>query len=153
MKRAVEPDGSIDEMRREDMVLATTARVRQGDYVVTVLDAYGDIATVKVLSTDYVDHVQLARFGERWQLLNVLWQPRVRLIASKGCDHGLNRTDCPTGSPRYKPKRGARSPNTAAAPLTRATSRRPRPVDGSATAACLSSATKQRLSIVLEEAA
>lgn len=77
VKRAVEPDGSIDEMSREDMVLATTARVRQGDYVVTVLDAYGDMATVKVLSTDYVDHVQVARFGERWQLLNVLWQPRV----------------------------------------------------------------------------
>ena len=78
VKRAVEPDGSIDEMSRQDMVQATTARARKGDYVVTVLDAYGDMATVKVLSTDYVDHVQVARFGERWQLLNVLWQPRVR---------------------------------------------------------------------------
>lgn len=77
VKRAVEPDGSIDEMSRQDMVLATTARPRQGNYVVTVLDAYGDLATVKVLSTDYVDHVQVARFGERWQLLNILWQPRV----------------------------------------------------------------------------
>ncbi|WP_169799304.1 nuclear transport factor 2 family protein [Nocardioides jensenii] len=77
VKRAVEPDGSIDEMSRQDMVLATTARPRQGNYVVTVLDAYGDLATVKVLSTDYVDHVQVARFGGRWQLLNVLWQPRV----------------------------------------------------------------------------
>jgi hypothetical protein len=77
VKRAVEPDGSIDEMSRDDMVAATTARERQGTYEVTVLDTYGDSAVAKVVSTQYVDYLHIARFEDRWQLLNVLWQPRV----------------------------------------------------------------------------
>ena len=76
VKRAVEADGSLDDMTRDDMVNATSARERAGEYEITLLDAYGDIATAKVLSTHYVDYVQVVRTGERWQLLNVLWQPR-----------------------------------------------------------------------------
>jgi hypothetical protein len=77
VKRAVEPDGSIDEMGRDDMVAGTTARERTGTYEVELLDVYDGIALAKVVSTMYVDYLQIARFGDQWRLLNVLWQPRV----------------------------------------------------------------------------
>jgi hypothetical protein len=64
-------------MDHADMVAATTARERRGSFEVSVLDACGDIAVARVLSTDYVDYLHLARFGDRWQMLNFLWQPRV----------------------------------------------------------------------------
>lgn len=76
VKRNVEPDGRMDEMGRDAMVAATTARSRQGVYEVTLLDAYDGMAVAKVVSTAYVDYVQVARFGDRWQLIKVLWQPR-----------------------------------------------------------------------------
>ena len=76
VKRNVEPDGHMDDMGRDAMVAATTARKREGSYEVTLLDAYDGMAVAKVVSTAYVDYVQVARFGERWQLINVLWAPR-----------------------------------------------------------------------------
>ena len=48
-----------------------------GPYEVTIVDAYGDIAMVNVVSASYVDYLQVARFGDRWLLLNVLWQDRL----------------------------------------------------------------------------
>ena len=48
-----------------------------GPYQVSVLDAYGDLATVSVLSEAYMDYLHLARCGEAWLIINVLWQPRV----------------------------------------------------------------------------
>jgi Putative lumazine-binding len=69
----------IETMTRDDMVAETA----QGDgrgmarpYDASILDAYGNVATVRVLSSLYLDYLQLARFGDRWQLVNVLWQRR-----------------------------------------------------------------------------
>lgn len=45
-------------------------------YEISILDAYKDLATVRVFSSVYMDHVQVARFGDRWLILNVLWQRR-----------------------------------------------------------------------------
>lgn len=79
VKRSIETvDGepAVDEMSRDDMVAATAHRKLDGDYEVTLLDGYGDIATVKIVSPKYVDYLQVARFADRWLLLNVLWQKR-----------------------------------------------------------------------------
>jgi hypothetical protein len=40
---------------------------------VTVLDVFRDIATVRVESVSFIDYLQLARSGDRWQIVNVLW--------------------------------------------------------------------------------
>ncbi len=84
VKRSVSADpqtGSciVETLSREQMVEFT----RQGEgaedagpYEISLLDAYGDIASVGVLSAAYMDYLQLARCGERWLLLNVLWQGR-----------------------------------------------------------------------------
>jgi hypothetical protein len=85
IKRSVEPDpqtGSsmVDTLTRARMVALTAAgegAEDAGPYQVSVLDAYGDIATVSVLSAAYMDYLQVARFGDAWLILNVLWQPRI----------------------------------------------------------------------------
>jgi hypothetical protein len=41
-----------------------------------VLDVYDHIATVAVLSEPFMDYIHLARFGDRWLIVNVLWQER-----------------------------------------------------------------------------
>jgi hypothetical protein len=85
IKRSVEPDpqtgGSIVQtLTRAEMVALTGAgegAEDAGPYQVVVLDAYGDVATVSVLSAAYMDYLQVARFGDGWLILNVLWQPRI----------------------------------------------------------------------------
>jgi len=85
IKRSVGPDpqtgGTIVEtLTRAEMVAMTGAgegAADAGPYQVSVLDAYGDIATVSVLSAAYMDYLQLARFGDAWLILNVLWQPHL----------------------------------------------------------------------------
>jgi hypothetical protein len=84
VKREVEYDGAdgtprLDTMSRADMVAATAqgyGRRYERPYQATVLDAFGDIATVRVFSSVYMDYLHVARFGDRWQLVNVLWQRR-----------------------------------------------------------------------------
>lgn len=44
--------------------------------VVAVLDAFKNIASVKVTSDPYVDYVHLAKLGRRWLIVNVLWCAR-----------------------------------------------------------------------------
>jgi len=43
---------------------------------ITILDALDDIATAKVLSEPFVDLVNLARFGDRWLIVDALYQRR-----------------------------------------------------------------------------
>jgi hypothetical protein len=84
IKRSVSPDPTtggcvVRTLSREQMVGFTRddeGAADGGPYEVTILDAYGDIASVSVLSSTYVDYLQLARCGDRWLLLNVLWQHR-----------------------------------------------------------------------------
>ncbi len=84
VKRSVEVDEAgaaprVETMGRDDMVAATAegrGRGYERPYEVTILDAFGDLATVRVFSSVYMDYLHVARFGDRWQLLNVLWQRR-----------------------------------------------------------------------------
>jgi hypothetical protein len=71
--------GRIETLTRDDMIAATakgpgTRLVRAWE--ATMLDAYGDIATVRVLSSVYMDYLHLVRSGDRWLIVNVLWQRR-----------------------------------------------------------------------------
>lgn len=42
---------------------------------VTVLDLSRDIASVKVVSKPFVEYLHLARFGDRWLIVNALYEP------------------------------------------------------------------------------
>lgn len=85
VKRYPKPDPQtggciVRTLTRAEMVAKTAqgeGAEDAGPYEVEVLDAYGDLATVSVLSAAYMDYLQIARCGEAWLILNVLWQPRV----------------------------------------------------------------------------
>ncbi len=41
---------------------------------VTILDKYENIACVKIVATDWIDYLQVAKFDGRWVIINVLWE-------------------------------------------------------------------------------
>jgi hypothetical protein len=41
---------------------------------VTILDIFHGAASVKVVASDWVDYLQVAKFNGRWQIVNVLWE-------------------------------------------------------------------------------
>ena len=72
-------DLPLDTIGTTEMVKATGkghGRKYRPGHEITVLDTYGEIATVKVTSVPYIDYLHLARFGDRWLIVNVLWQRR-----------------------------------------------------------------------------
>lgn len=81
-KRSIEqqPDGYvIENLGREEMVAATTegyGKRYQRPYEATILDAFGDIATVRVFSSVYMDYLHIGRCGDAWLIINALWQRR-----------------------------------------------------------------------------
>lgn len=41
---------------------------------VTVLDIFGNAASAKVIASDWVDYMHLAKWNGRWVIVNVLWE-------------------------------------------------------------------------------
>ena len=82
-KRAVDDESAgglaLDEAPHGAMVAAAARRqpeTSRRDYELTVLDVFDGIATVKLLSARYMDYLHLARFGDRWLIVNVLYAVR-----------------------------------------------------------------------------
>jgi Putative lumazine-binding len=40
---------------------------------VTILDRFEDTANVKIVATDWIDYLQMAKFDGDWKIINVLW--------------------------------------------------------------------------------
>jgi hypothetical protein len=83
VKRIVFTDGGVS--RIENMgATKLVASVRSGGgtktpatkqkKVVTILDRYENVASVKVVASDWIDYLHLARVDGRWQIVNVLWE-------------------------------------------------------------------------------
>ncbi len=45
---------------------------------VTILDVFGNAATVKLVASDWVDYMHIAKFNGRWVIVNVLWELKPR---------------------------------------------------------------------------
>ncbi len=84
-KRALMPDprrgkGRIDHMSAMRLVQATRAGagartptdVRRTE--VTILDVFGNAASVKLQMHDWIDYMHMSKMGGRWVILNVLWE-------------------------------------------------------------------------------
>ena len=41
---------------------------------VTILDVYENAASVKVVASDWIDYLHMAKFNGRWVIVNVLWE-------------------------------------------------------------------------------
>ncbi len=54
----------------------TPAAKRQKD--VTVLDVFGNTASVKIVASDWIDYLHVAKYDGRWVIVNVLWELKPR---------------------------------------------------------------------------
>ena len=45
---------------------------------VTVLDVFGNAATVKVIANDWIDYLHVSKVDGRWVIVNVLWEMKPR---------------------------------------------------------------------------
>ena len=41
---------------------------------VTILDVFGNTASVKIVASDWIDYLHVAKFNGRWVIVNVLWE-------------------------------------------------------------------------------
>jgi len=41
---------------------------------VTILDRFENAASVKVIASDWIDYLHLAKVDGRWVIINVLWE-------------------------------------------------------------------------------
>jgi hypothetical protein len=41
---------------------------------VTILDRYQNVAAVKIVASDWIDYLQMAKFNGDWKIVNVLWE-------------------------------------------------------------------------------
>jgi hypothetical protein len=94
MERALHPDlakrivrtnpqnnqSRIDQMSAMSLVQGTrrgggkeTPKERQQKDV-TILDIFGSTASVKVVASDWIDYMHIAKFNGRWVIVNVLWE-------------------------------------------------------------------------------
>ena len=58
-------------------LVADAAMPKEGiapGYSIDILDVTAGSASVKVLSAPFVDYLHLARFGQRWLIVNVLYE-------------------------------------------------------------------------------
>lgn len=70
----------LDQMSALSLVLGTrsgggkeTPKDRQLKEV-TVLDIYENAATAKIVASDWIDYLHLAKWNGRWVIVNVLWE-------------------------------------------------------------------------------
>ena len=93
MERAVHPElakrivrtnpegrSRLDQQSAMTLVLNTrggggkeTPKERQ-EKQVTILDIYENSASVKVVASDWIDYLHIAKFNGRWVIVNVLWE-------------------------------------------------------------------------------
>ena len=73
-------DSPIDENDWESMVNGARdgrgTKHRGTPFEVTVLDTTANMASVRVEGGPYIDLLHVARFGDSWRIVNVLWEPR-----------------------------------------------------------------------------
>lgn len=70
----------LDQMSAMSLVLGTrrgggkdTPKERQQKDV-TILDVFENAASVKIVASDWVDYLHMAKFNGRWVIVNVLWE-------------------------------------------------------------------------------
>jgi hypothetical protein len=74
-------DSPLEEDTSESMVRQTLSGEGTQDrapFEISILDAFRNIASVKVVGGPYLDYLHVGRFGERWLIVNALWEPRTR---------------------------------------------------------------------------
>jgi len=93
MERALHPDlakrivntndrgrGRLDQMSALGLIQGTRAGYGKDTpkekqlKEVTILDIFGNAASVKIVATDWVDYLHVAKYNGHWVIVNVLWE-------------------------------------------------------------------------------
>lgn len=45
---------------------------------VTILDVFNNAASVKIVASDWIDYLHIAKFNGRWVIVNVLWELKTK---------------------------------------------------------------------------
>ena len=92
MRRALHPDlakriarnGALEHMTAEKLIAGVAAGhgkktppERQLKNV-KILDVFGNTASVRLEMSGWIDYMHLARFGDEWKIVNVLWELKPR---------------------------------------------------------------------------
>lgn len=73
---------TLVQLTREGDGKSTPKEKQQKD--VTVLDIFGNAACAKVIASDWIDYLQLAKWRGRWVIVNVLWEMKPAPQPSSG---------------------------------------------------------------------
>ncbi|HKV37527.1 MAG TPA: nuclear transport factor 2 family protein [Pyrinomonadaceae bacterium] len=73
---------TLVQLTREGDGKSTPKEKQQKD--VTVLDVFGNAASAKIIASDWVDYLQLAKWRGRWVIVNVLWEMKPAPQPSSG---------------------------------------------------------------------
>jgi hypothetical protein len=73
----------LDQQTAADLIGMTRKRkgmppppVQQHD--VTILDVYGNAASVKVVANTWVDYLHMVKWDGEWRIVNVLWEMKTK---------------------------------------------------------------------------
>ena len=79
-----EGNSRLDQMSAMSLVLGTrrgggkqTPKEKQQKDV-TILDVFENAASVKVVASDWIDYLHMAKFNGKWVIVNVLWELKPR---------------------------------------------------------------------------
>ncbi len=45
---------------------------------VMILDVFENAASVKIVASDWIDYLHIAKFNRRWMIINVLWELKIK---------------------------------------------------------------------------
>ena len=43
---------------------------------VTILDIYRNVSSVKIVASDWIGYLQVAKVSGNWRIIDVLWEPK-----------------------------------------------------------------------------
>ncbi|UCD23795.1 MAG: nuclear transport factor 2 family protein [Gemmatimonadota bacterium] len=66
----------------------STQKGRRSD--VTILDVFGEVASIKIDAITRVDYLHVAKVAEEWKIINVLAAEARRELSAHGTDHGMD---------------------------------------------------------------
>ena len=53
---------------------------------ITILDVYGNAATVKAVASDWIDYLHLGKVNGRWVIVNVLWEMKPEAMPARAVE-------------------------------------------------------------------
>ncbi|HSE41996.1 MAG TPA: nuclear transport factor 2 family protein [Acidobacteriota bacterium] len=73
-KSRLDQMGAMTLVQRTRLAAGTKTPKDQQQKDVVILDVFENAASVRVTATDWIDYLHMARFNDRWVIINVLWE-------------------------------------------------------------------------------